>query len=201
MRRPDAEDGFKLLGDGHPERLLGATPRSTTPVQSISLVPLLTISFLSAGLNSLIGGMGIVFGAKLGTTTGARLVGHVAQAVGIGQDDHALKLAILHAIFNAPGARLMLPLMGRLVVFLERRLPESRPCVSRPRHPNAAIDEFPEILESALREEVPQLCDTAVKLVLHGLDLHRETVFAASDLASAARRSRAPVSGTNGNGG
>ena len=79
------EDGFKRLGGGMLERVLaGATasvPRSmlfgfvsTTLLQSSSLVSLITISVLSAGMVTLMGAVGIVFGANIGTTTGAWLV-------------------------------------------------------------------------------------------------------------------------------
>lgn len=79
------EDGFKRLSGGHLEaaleRATSSTPRSllfgvvsTTLMQSSSLVSVITISFLSAGLISLIGGVGIIFGANIGTTTGAWLV-------------------------------------------------------------------------------------------------------------------------------
>jgi len=88
------EDGFKLFGGGRLEGLLtGATrstPRalsfgivSTTLLQSSSLVSVITISFLSAGLISLIGGVGIVFGANIGTTTGAWLVAGLGLKVNI----------------------------------------------------------------------------------------------------------------------
>jgi phosphate:Na+ symporter len=43
-------------------------------MQSSSLVSVITISFLSAGLISLGAGIGIIFGANIGTTTGAWLV-------------------------------------------------------------------------------------------------------------------------------
>jgi len=79
------EDGFKRLSGGYLAASLGratsSTARSiifgivsTTLMQSSSLVSVITISFLSAGLISLIGGVGIIFGANLGTTTGAWLV-------------------------------------------------------------------------------------------------------------------------------
>ena len=121
------------------------------------------------------------------------LVDVVAQIVGIAAEDYALKLAVFQTIFNTLGVILMLPLTRRLVTFLERYLPEPEPDVSRPRYLNAAIDDYPETLERALRQEVSHLYDNAVKLVLHGLNLHRETVFAASDLAAAVRRSRSPI--------
>lgn len=79
------EDGFRRLSGGHLEaaleRATSSTTRSvlfgivsTTVMQSSSLVSVITISFLSAGLISLIGGVGIILGANIGTTTGAWLV-------------------------------------------------------------------------------------------------------------------------------
>ncbi|NEW61247.1 Na/Pi cotransporter family protein, partial [Sulfurovum sp. bin170] len=47
---------------------------TTTIMQSSSLVSVLTISFLGAGLIGLAQGIGIIFGANIGTTTGAWLV-------------------------------------------------------------------------------------------------------------------------------
>ena len=43
-------------------------------MQSSSLVSVISISFLSAGLLGLGAGIGIIFGANLGTTTGAWLI-------------------------------------------------------------------------------------------------------------------------------
>ncbi|MEM9577549.1 MAG: Na/Pi cotransporter family protein [Pseudomonadota bacterium] len=88
------EDGFKLFGGGTLERVLeratSSTPRaltfgivSTTLLQSSSLVSVITISFLSAGLMSLTGGVGIIFGANIGTTTGAWLVAGLGLKVNI----------------------------------------------------------------------------------------------------------------------
>lgn len=79
------EDGFKLFSGGFLERALekatGSIPKSlgfgilaTTIMQSSSLVSVITISFLSAGLITLLAGVGIIFGANIGTTTGAWLV-------------------------------------------------------------------------------------------------------------------------------
>lgn len=79
------EEGFKAFTGGLLERILKRTTDklwkslsfgivSTTVMQSSSLVSVLTISFLSAGLITLNEGIGIIFGANLGTTTGAWLV-------------------------------------------------------------------------------------------------------------------------------
>ncbi len=79
------EEGFKTFTGGLLERILKKTTNrlwksvsfgiiSTTIMQSSSLVSVISISFLSAGLITLASGIGIIFGANLGTTTGAWLV-------------------------------------------------------------------------------------------------------------------------------
>lgn len=79
------EEGFKAFTGGLLEKVLKKTTDklwkslsfgivTTTLMQSSSLVSVISISFLSAGLISLASGIGIVFGANLGTTTGAWLV-------------------------------------------------------------------------------------------------------------------------------
>jgi len=88
------EEGFKAFSGGILERLLRRTTNklwksvsfgiiSTTVMQSSSLVSVLTISFLSAGLLGLSAGIGIIFGANLGTTTGAWLVAGLGLKVKI----------------------------------------------------------------------------------------------------------------------
>jgi phosphate:Na+ symporter len=79
------EEGFKTFTGGTLEKILrkstSNTPKSmlfgvvtTSIMQSSSLVSVITISFLSAGLLELTSAIGIIFGANLGTTTGAWLV-------------------------------------------------------------------------------------------------------------------------------
>jgi phosphate:Na+ symporter len=366
------EDGFKLFGGGALERILeratGSTFRSisfgvisTTLLQSSSLVSVITISFLSAGLISLIGGVGIIFGANIGTTTGAWLVAGfglkiniaayampmialsivlvfqkskplrgigyalaglgflflgihhmkegfdafkdqidltrfaltgllglfvyslvgtaatvimqsshatmvliltalsagqisyenalalaiganigttitailgslganfqgkrlalahlifntvtalvalvliaplrdavdwISDLVGIAPGDFAMKLAVFHTIFNVLGVALMLPVLKRLITLLEAQIVEPVPDVSRPRYLNEAVDEFPQTLEIALRKEVLHLYENAVELILHGLNLHRDEVFAADNVAALVRNSRTPL--------
>lgn len=79
------EQGFNAFTGGLLERVLkratashlrslGFGLISTAIMQSSSLVSVIAISFLSAGLISLAAGIGIVYGANLGTTTGAWLI-------------------------------------------------------------------------------------------------------------------------------
>ena len=79
------ENGFKVFTQGRLRKLLkNATNKLyksisvgaivTAFIQSSSLVTVITISFISAGLISLSGGIGLVFGANLGSTATAWLV-------------------------------------------------------------------------------------------------------------------------------
>ena len=79
------EEGFKAFIGGTLEKVLQRTTNtlpksigfgaiSTTIMQSSSLVSVIAISFISAGLITLAAGIGIIFGANIGTTTGAWLV-------------------------------------------------------------------------------------------------------------------------------
>ncbi len=88
------EEGFQAFTGGTLERLLRRTTASTgrsllfgivstTLMQSSSLVSVITISFLSAGLITLAAGIGIIFGANLGTTTGAWLIAGFGLKVNI----------------------------------------------------------------------------------------------------------------------
>lgn len=120
-------------------------------------------------------------------------VDRISDALGIAPGDYAMKLAVFHTIFNVLGVALMLPFLTRLIAFLERRIPEPVPDVSRPRYLNEAVDEFPQTFEIALRKEVLHLYENAIELILRGLNLHRDQVFSTNDVAALVRKSRSPV--------
>ena len=88
------EEGFKAFTGGTLESILRKSTNkywkslsfgivSTTVMQSSSLVSVIAISFLSAGLITLVAGMGIIFGANIGTTTGAWLIAGLGLKVKI----------------------------------------------------------------------------------------------------------------------
>jgi len=88
------EEGFQSFSGGLLQRILHKSTNNlaksltfglvtTALVQSSSLVSVITISFLSSGLLSLAAGIGIVFGANLGTTTGAWLIAGLGLKVNI----------------------------------------------------------------------------------------------------------------------
>lgn len=88
------EEGLRLLAGGKLERLLARSTQTpfkallfgagaTMLVQSSSLVSLLTIAFISTGLIGLAGGIAILFGANLGTTSGIWLLAMAGQNVSL----------------------------------------------------------------------------------------------------------------------
>jgi len=88
------EQGFNGFTGGTLEKILRSSTNkrwkslgfgmvSTTLMQSSSLVTVITISFLSVGILDLAAGIGIIFGANLGTTTGAWLIAGLGLKVKI----------------------------------------------------------------------------------------------------------------------
>lgn len=103
------ENGFQSFTGGTLETLLKkGTDRlwksllfgivSTTIMQSSSLVSVISISFLSAGLLKLASGIGIIFGANLGGTTGAWLVAGFGLKVNISA--YAMPMLVFGVILN-----------------------------------------------------------------------------------------------------
>ncbi|MCK0138509.1 Na/Pi symporter [Aliiroseovarius sp. F47248L] len=120
-------------------------------------------------------------------------VDYISAGVGIPDTDFALKLAVFHTIFNTLGVVLMLPLLNRLIEFLERAVTPPDEDLSQPKYLSEAVDEFPKTVETAMRREVKHLYDNAVELILHGLNLHRDEVFASKDIAATVRSNRKSV--------
>ncbi len=108
------EEGFQVLTGGTLERLLRASTNrlwksltfgfcTTAIVQSSSLVTLLSITFLSAGMISLAAGIGIIFGSNIGTTTGAWLIAGVGLKVDIAA--YAMPMLVLGVVLSMQSDR------------------------------------------------------------------------------------------------
>jgi phosphate:Na+ symporter len=106
------EQGFNAFTGGTLERILRKTTRTnwrslwfgvlaTSLMQSSSLVSIITISFISAGLLELAAGIGIIFGANLGTSTGAWLIAGLGLKVNL--SEYALPLLVFGILFIFQG--------------------------------------------------------------------------------------------------
>jgi len=207
--------------------LVGAA--ATVVMQSSHATMVLIITALAAGQISYDNALALAIGANIGTTItaiigamtanfqGRRLalahlvfnlvtagvalalisplreaVDWISAGVGIAPDDFALKLAVFHTIFNTMGVAIMLPLMRRLIAFLERTIAEDLPDVSRPKYISDAIEGFPAAVEIALRKEVGHLHENAIELITHGLNLHRHDLYEAPDIERYVAQARRP---------
>ncbi|WP_223551331.1 Na/Pi cotransporter family protein [Aestuariivivens sp. NBU2969] len=103
------EEGFKVFTKGPLQNILKSATNKlyksittgamvTALIQSSSLVSVITISFISAGLISLAGGLGLIFGANIGTTATAWLVAGFGLKVKISA--LALPMLIFGIIFS-----------------------------------------------------------------------------------------------------
>jgi phosphate:Na+ symporter len=110
------EQGFRAFTGGALEKVLTrATDRlwkslafgavTTTIMQSSSLVSVITISFLSAELINLAAGIGVVFGANLGTTTGAWLVAGFGLKVNL--SSYAMPMVVFGVILIFQRSKLL----------------------------------------------------------------------------------------------
>jgi len=103
------EEGFRVFTKGFLQKILqNATNKLykslsvgalvTALLQSSSLVSVITISFISAGLISLSGGIGLIFGANIGTTATAWLVAGFGLKIKIAE--LAMPMLIFGIIFS-----------------------------------------------------------------------------------------------------
>lgn len=102
------EEGFRIFSGGLLEKILKRSTDKlyksigfgfivTSLIQSSSLMSVLAISFLGAGLIGLAQGIGIIFGANLGTTTGAWLIAGFGLKVKI--SEFAMPMLVFGVIF------------------------------------------------------------------------------------------------------
>ncbi|MCI2400863.1 Na/Pi symporter [Aliiroseovarius subalbicans] len=207
--------------------LVGAA--ATVVMQSSHATLVLIITALAAGQISYENALALAIGANIGTTItailgamtanyqGRRLalahlifnvitagvalvlispirdaVDGVSAFVGIAEDDYALKLAVFHTIFNTMGVAIMLPVMKRLLAFLERTIKEDTPDISQPIYISESIEGFPAAIELALFKEVGHLHDNAIEVIAHGLNLHRHELYEAEDIEAYVASAKRP---------
>jgi len=123
----------------------------------------------------------------------ATAVDGISSAIGIAAGDFTLKFAVFHSLFNVVGIVLMVPLIGQLVAFLERAVPEVVPDVSRPRHLNEAALELPDTALAAIVAETRHLANNARDLAAESLGLSLDDIDSDKDLSLVVAHARSPV--------
>jgi phosphate:Na+ symporter len=130
--------------------------------------------------NAVTGAIAIVFIYQL-----VYVVNEASAMVGIAGDDYTLKLAVFHSIFNLLGIVVMLPLLNRLVVWLEKVIPEKKPEVDQPIYLSESSAEFPGTAVQAVRLETERVYQAALRIVIDGLGMNKAQVFSDADLKPA----------------
>ncbi len=102
--------------------------------------------------------------------------------LGIGADDHTLKLALFHTLFNLLGVVLMLPLVNTMVNWLERLLKKDHSMSDRPRYLSEASLSLPQVALTAATKETKHLFSNAFTIIAHGISLRRATIVSDEDL-------------------
>jgi phosphate:Na+ symporter len=110
-------------------------------------------------------------------------VDHISALTGIANDDHTLKLAVFHTLFNITGVVVMSPLIGWLVSALTSLLPAKEISLAQPKYLTAATMEFPDTVMESVRNETLYLYDNALEIIAHGVSLHRQDIFSNRDLS------------------
>ena len=107
------------------------------------------------------------------------LVDWLASLLGIGPDQHALKLAIFHSLFNLVGIVIMVPLIPLMVRFLERILRGKAPEITEPRYINPTMKALPDAALEAVRRELIRLFRRGLGLMAQGLYFEPATLHRA----------------------
>ena len=98
----------------------------------------------------------------------------ISTHLGIAEDNYTLQLAVFHTFFNLIGIVVMLPLLNRLVIFLEKLFLDDEAAVELPRYLNKASLEMADAAVEAAKKETVRLYDLAVDVINDGLSIQRE---------------------------
>ena len=110
------------------------------------------------------------------------LVNGVSAMAGIADDNHTLKLAVFHSIFNLLGIVVMLPLLNKLVVWLEKILPDKKPEVDQPIYLSESSAAFPGTALEAVRLETLRVYEAAVRIIINALGMKKADILSTVDL-------------------
>jgi len=106
----------------------------------------------------------------------------ISSWMGIDPDNYALKLAVFHTLFNLLGVLLMLPLIRRMVVWLEHKLRADKAERDGPRYLSEASLAIPAVALQAVTKETKHLFHNAFTIIGHGVNLRRASITSDEDL-------------------
>ena len=122
--------------------------------------------------NVLTGLVAIVFITPL-----LQLVNFISFNIGIDNNDYTLKLAVFHTLFNLLGVLIMLPLMDRLVTFLEKILPTKTPSKTKAQYLIDSTLSYADTATEAIRNETLHMWDNTIDLIARGIHVRRHAML------------------------
>jgi phosphate:Na+ symporter len=100
-----------------------------------------------------------------------QVVSWISAHLGIAEDNYTLQLAVFHTLFNVIGIVVMLPLLSRMVAFLERLMPIKEAEIEQPVYLTEAAMGMAEAAAEAVRNETVRLYDLSVDVITNGLSI------------------------------
>ncbi|MDB4522013.1 Na/Pi symporter [Gammaproteobacteria bacterium] len=225
----DSFDLARFAVTGYPGLFLfaGIGIAATVVMQSSHATLVLTITALAVGQITYENALALAIGANVGTTItaiigsmsaneqGKRLaaahlifnvitgliailfihqlmaaVEWISAHVGIASDDHTLKLAVFHTLFNTIGVLVMLPWMDRLVNMLQGMFAPKIVLSGQPKYLDDAAMEFPDTALEAARQETMRIWSHTIDVLSGAFGFTREQVLSDTDLAAVAQSQR-----------
>lgn len=101
------------------------------------------------------------------------LVDYLGEMIGIGED-YTMKLALFHTIFNFFGVLLVAPFTNYLVRFLEPLFISEKEDEVKAKYLNPVVVKIPDAAIKAIKNEVVNLYDNALKLISNALYIEKE---------------------------
>ncbi|MES9903433.1 MAG: Na/Pi symporter, partial [Sedimenticola sp.] len=110
----------------------------------------------------------------------------LSRAVGIGDKDYALKLALFHTLFNLIGVVIMIPFIAPMVRLLSNLFKEKRREIDQPKYLTPSAADFPDTAVQAVLQETLRVYDNAQGIIIHALGFRKSQVFSDQDLGAIA---------------
>ncbi|MEI6893566.1 MAG: Na/Pi symporter [Colwellia sp.] len=113
-----------------------------------------------------------------------------SNILGIAPEDYTLKLAVFHTLFNVTGVLVMWPFIGKMVTFLETRLPKVTIATEDTLHLNDTALDFPETAVVAIRNETLHMYGISVEFLCDGISLPYDEICESDDLHKLVKKYR-----------
>ncbi|MDH3243032.1 MAG: Na/Pi symporter [Saprospiraceae bacterium] len=125
-----------------------------------------------------------------------QFVDFISINFGVAEDNFTFKLSIFHTVFNLIGVAVMVPMINPLVKVLHKVFKEKleEDLIDYPRFLNQSSMAYPQTAIRALLNETKRLFEeSTLKIVAHGLNLHRTDLKSEEKIKKVVEKSREEI--------